>query len=77
MNTANALVASERLGMFTNMLQASGWAPKEFDNGEICSLAPDHSREIVALEYGAGHLHVWDALGAQARLDAFTLSQAD
>lgn len=71
--TANTVIASERFSMFEQMLRASGWAGNRV-GGEDCWLAPEHLRAISAAEYGAGHLHIWDALSLQARADLSTMA---
>ena len=73
MATANAHIATERLGLFEQALLASGWATKVID-GETCWLAPEHLRGFAALDYGKGHLHLWDAMNLQVRADFATVS---
>ena len=70
MRTANQVIASERLRAFSELLLATGWS-RDVTGGY---LAPEHMRSDVAQQYGAGHLHLWDALNAQARFDSFVVN---
>ena len=71
--TANTHIAIERLGMLKLMLAASGWTAKNIDS-EICWLPPAHLQGVASLDYGAGHLHVWDALNLQVRADLASMA---
>jgi hypothetical protein len=68
-------VAKRRLEYFAEMLAATGWTAKTFDD-EVCWLPPEHYRAQCGMEYGQGHLHIWDALNAQARLDCAVMTGA-
>ncbi len=71
--TANAHIAIERLSMLKMVLASSGWTANNIGN-EICWLPPEHLQSVAASEYGAGHLHVWDALSLQARADLTSMA---
>ena len=69
------IIASERLAYLSDLLVNIGWEKVTDDHG-TGYLAPGHIRSEVAVGYGKGSLHIWDALNAQARFDSFLVSQA-
>jgi hypothetical protein len=67
----NAVISAKRIETIRELLLATGWA----DDGTGGYLAPEPMRALVAAQYGAGPLHLWDAINAQCRFDLWVMSE--
>lgn len=65
-------IAQQRIDMFTEILLVAGWTTDRTGGW----LAPEKMRTEVAQQYGAGHLHIWDAAHVQLRFDHFVVHHA-
>jgi hypothetical protein len=67
----NPVISAKRIETIRELLLATGWS----DDGTGGYLAPELIRDEVALQYGRGHLHLWDAINAQTRFDSFVVHE--
>lgn len=70
--TVKQVVAAERVANFRLLLASSGWERVDHDGW----LAPDLIRNEVAIIYGRGSLHLWDALRVQCSFDLWVINVA-